>query len=309
MIENMKRELAQYFMEEGLAVEDGVKSLLSLVTPNVLKANGISEDASDGVKAYTALTLLRPVKYEDVLKWWQSKDLKTAEDYAQVLENFSFVNATMTNKVEGVVIDYHTTREVYETGMASHFSGSPQQLMAVFNQKIVDNRVMQLVASKQPITIDLIKQLHKSLMHGVYDQQRYDKGERPGHFKKNDYAVGISNVGSYPEDVEDDLMDLVEEINNVSSDKVLTVAAYLHANFEAIHPFADGNGRVGRVLLNYYLMLHDYPPLVIFDQDKEAYYMALEIFDRTGKLNGFEELLKAETIKTWRSHIRKGVNK
>ena len=67
--------------------------------------------------------------------------------------------------------------------------------------------------------------------------------------------------------------------------------------FENIHPFADGNGRVGRTLMNYYLMLHDLPPAVIYEEDKETYYLALAVFDKTEKLDGFVEYLERRNCK------------
>ncbi|MCC8081597.1 MAG: Fic family protein [Lachnospiraceae bacterium] len=51
-------------------------------------------------------------------------------------------------------------------------------------------------------------------------------------------------------------------MNAAEGRDVMTIAAYFHLRFEEIHAFADGNSRLGRTLLNYYLMLHDYPPLV-----------------------------------------------
>ena len=70
-------------------------------------------------------------------------------------------------------------------------------------------------------------------------------------------------------------------------------------NFESIHPFADGNGRVGRTLLNYYLMTHDYPPTIIYNEDKELYYMGLTVFDKTGQIDGFVKFLQEQSEKTW----------
>lgn len=69
------------------------------------------------------------------------------------------------------------------------------------------------------------------------------------------------------------------------------------------HPFADGNGRVGRTLLNYYLMTHDYPPTILYDEDKETYYMALTVFDKSGQFTGFEQFLKEQTVKTWSKRL------
>lgn len=80
--------------------------------------------------------------------------------------------------------------------------------------------------------------------------------------------TGIHEVGSYPEEVEGDLAELIGEINSVGPKDPLKAGAYLHARFENIHPFADGNGRVGRTLLNYWLMINDYPPMIIYEEDK-----------------------------------------
>ena len=55
--------------------------------------------------------------------------------------------------------------------------------------------------------------------------------------------------------------------------------AYLHARFEFIHPFADGNGRVGRTPMNYYLMTHNHPPLIVHDEDKRMYCECLQKCD------------------------------
>ncbi|MCD8106044.1 MAG: Fic family protein [Lachnospiraceae bacterium] len=83
------------------------------------------------------------------------------------------------------------------------------------------------------------------------------------------------------------LEELLEEVKEEEGKDVMAIAAYFHLRFEEIHPFADGNGRLGRTLLNYYLMTHDYPPLVLFEEDKKTYYMALTVFDKTGEIDGF----------------------
>ena len=70
--------------------------------------------------------------------------------------------------------------------------------------------------------------------------------------------------------------------------------------FEAIHPFADGNGRVGRALANYLLVSYGHPPIIIFDEDKMAYYGAMQVWDAEGDLKPMLDLLRAETVKTWR---------
>ncbi len=71
-----------------------------------------------------------------------------------------------------------------------------------------------------------------------------------GEFKKHYYVAGIHEVGFAPEDAEREVSELIAEVNAYKGPDVLKAGAYFHARFEHIHPFADGNGRVGRTLLN-----------------------------------------------------------
>ena len=59
------------------------------------------------------------------------------------------------------------------------------------------------------------------------------------------------------------MREMLQVIHEFEDKDVLKVATYLHVRFEYIHPFADGNGRVGRALMNYYLMTHDHPPICL----------------------------------------------
>ena len=79
-----------------------------------------------------------------------------------------------------------------------------------------------------------------------------------------------------------------------NGDNIIKAAAYLHCKFENAHPFADGNGRVGRTLMNYFLMINNYPPIVVRNQSKDKYYKALEIYDKTGELDPFVSYIKKE---------------
>jgi Fic family protein len=112
-------------------------------------------------------------------------------------------------------------------------------------------------------------------------------------------VTGLHEVGSTPGRVESDLVELLEEVVSAEGKDALKVATYFHARFESIHPFADGNGRVGRTLLNYYLMTHGEPPLVLYDEDKKRYYDALQSFDSEQRIDLLEALLRESTEKTW----------
>ena len=171
-------------------------------------------------------------------------------------------------------------------------------MFEIKNQKDCFEGLIDQIIEKENITIEFIQELHYQLMKGCYDEIRYKKGERPGKFKAYDYVTG-DGIGTPPDEVEDELRELLDEIEEAEGKDVMTIAAYLHLRFEEIHPFADGNGRVGRTLMNYYLMTHDYPPLILYSEDKRTYYMALAVYDKTGQISVFIEFLKEQMVKTW----------
>ena len=80
-------------------------------------------------------------------------------------------------------------------------------------------------------------------------------------------------------------------------------AAYLHARFEHLHPFADGNGRVGRTLVNYYLIQHDHPPLVFFEYSRADYYAALDAYDVQEDLEPLERFFRRMLGDTWKTQL------
>ena len=65
------------------------------------------------------------------------------------------------------------------------------------------------------------------------------------------------------------MTELLDELKDIPAEKALTAAAYFHAKFENIHPFADGNGRTGRLAMNYFLVCHDHPPVIIHEEDRK----------------------------------------
>ena len=142
---------------------------------------------------------------------------------------------------------------------------------------------------------------------GTYDEHRFiERGERPGEFKKHDCVTGIIEVGYLPEKVEDGIIELLFELQEMPIDAdILKAASYFHAVFENIHPFADGNGRVGRTLMNYWLMTHSEPPLIVYDEDKRLYYAALEKYDIEESIDDLYQFFKDQTYKTWEKAVER----
>jgi len=80
----------------------------------------------------------------------------------------------------------------------------------------------------------------------------------------------------------------------------LLLAALVHNEFENIHPFQDGNGRVGRLLLNYVLLKHNYPPINIRFKDRQRYYNTLQIFQKKDDIKPTLKFLIAEYKKQYK---------
>ncbi|MCL1974971.1 MAG: Fic family protein [Firmicutes bacterium] len=245
-------------------------------------------------------------KYKAAIKLWQSWNVKTEADIECRLENFRILFAYNSGKIENETVTYTDTREIFENGRILNYSGATRTIFELSNQRVCYEFLKPKLAAKEPLSIKLIKETHSILTSGSYDERRYiERGERPGEFKKHDYVIGVAEVGSLPEDVDSDLSELLNEISDYDDKDTLKVAAYFHTRFEYIHPFADGNGRVGRTLLNYYLMIHNHPPIIIHDEDKRTYYDALNSYDNTEEVEPMRLFLKQQTERTWEKSLKR----
>jgi Fic family protein len=241
---------------------------------------------------------------------WQQFHVETRADIDLRLDNFRILFAYNSGKIENEAITYHDTREIFENDHILNFTGDSRTIFEQQNQKLCYEFLKDKIVTKETPTLSLIKEIHAILTSGTYDERRYvEQGERPGQFKKHDYVTGREEVGSLPEDVESDLQELFDEYEEYEDKDILKIASYCHARFEYIHPFADGNGRVGRTSLNYQLMTHNHPPLIIFNEDKSGYYSALEAYDQSEALEPIYKFFQHEIERTWektleREHIR-----
>ena len=145
----------------------------------------------------------------------------------------------------------------------------------------------------------LILKLHKILLTDINDKVagRYRSG--------NEWVRVGAHIGANPDFVEKMMTELVDEYNE-SNDYFLEKIGKFHAEFENIHPFCDGNGRIGRVLINYQLAVEGLPPIIIPNKTKNKnYYPLLEEYEHTGKIDGLVEELAGLTIEALYRRITK----
>lgn len=243
--------------------------------------------------------------YEKAVHFWHRKNISNDSELAEALNGHSISFAYHSGKIENSNITYNDTREIFEHDGVTSYTGDLRTLFEIRNAREAYELFLMSFNAKRLLDEDLIKEFQYKLTLNTYDSRRFKLGERPGKYKLHDYVTGREEVGAAPEDVEIEMQELLNELIIIPEEKILIAAAYFHAKFENIHPFADGNGRTGRLAMNYLLALNNHPPIVIHEEDKKAYYDVLEEWDREQKLSGFVEFLKQQTVKTWEKQIKK----
>ena len=189
------------------------------------------------------------------------------------------------------------------------YTGDLRTLFEIRNAKDASDYFLSAFNERLPIDETLVKEFQRLLTKNTYDTQRWQLGERPGEYKKHDYVTGKEEIGALPEDVKEEMDELLDDLNDFPEEKVLTAAAFFHVKFENIHPFADGNGRTGRLVMNYLLVLHGHPPVIIHEEDRKTYYEALEAWDTAQELEPMRTFLRAQTAKTWEKQIARAEKK
>lgn len=135
------------------------------------------------------------------------------------------------------------------------------------------------------LNIKLILSLHQTLLTDIDDQIA-------GRYRVGKEWVRVGNhLGANPRFVPALMQELVDDYNQHKISYFLDAIAHFHAEFETIHPFVDGNGRMGRVLINLQLMNLGFPPIIIQNKSKHTeYYPLFTQYQSTMKFGGFTQL-------------------
>ena len=247
--------------------------------------------------------------YEQAVALWQQKNITTDAELAEAMNGHSIAYAYHSGKIENDLITYNDTREIFEHDGVTSYTGDLRTLFEISNAKDANEFLLVSFNEKHPLDESLVKEFQRRLTQKTYDTRRWQLGERPGEYKHHDYVTGRNEIGASPEDVAAEMGELLAELADIPDEKVLTAAAYYHAKFENIHPFADGNGRVGRLTMNYLLLIHGHPPIIIHEEDRKDYYAALEAWDERQELEPLISFLKTQTAKTWEKQLDRAKQK
>lgn len=180
-----------------------------------------------------------------------------------------------SNKIEGSRLTQEQTNFIYDTKTIANIDGTGikiDDLVETTNHFRCFDYILDTV--DDPLTEDYIKQLHRLLKSGTSSEN--NPIAPIGRYKVLDNEVGRIATTSI-EHTEEEMLSLLIGYNT-KQEKDLAYLASFHARFEQIHPFADGNGRIGRLLLYKECLKEGIVPFIVDDTNKASYYAALEAF-------------------------------
>ncbi|HIE16494.1 MAG TPA: Fic family protein, partial [Bacteroidales bacterium] len=126
------------------------------------------------------------------------------------------------------------------------------------------------------INIETILLLHKMLISNI-------NNDIAGRFRKKTEYVRVGNyLAPAPEEINEMMNGLLENFKDEDKDILVKIIEF-HLAFEKIHPFIDGNGRIGRVLINLMLLKEGLPQIIIKNSEKQYYYATFKLYDRNEK--------------------------
>ena len=197
-----------------------------------------------------------------------------------------------SNRIEGSTLTEKQTASMFETGTL--YVDDPDM---IFRTKDIEemnghfkmfNYMMKHM--DEPLSSELIKGMHKNLKEGVFEDLA--NGYAVGDWKKRENRVSDISV-ALPEKVPELINDLILDFNSNANITLRDIAAF-HAGFESIHPFQDGNGRVGRMIILKQCLDHNIVPVIIRDIHKAEYNRYLNKAQHEQDYKGLEAYFEKE---------------
>ncbi len=204
----------------------------------------------------------------------------TDGEISRLNEEFIIEYTYNSNAIEGNTLTLRETDLVLR-GLTIDQKPLKDHLEAVGHKEAFDF-VSELVKNNVPISESVIKQIHYLVLA--------DKKDDRGVYRKIPVRImGAKHEPVQPYLIEPRMKQLLQDFNE-SAEHIVTKLARFHIEFESIHPFIDGNGRTGRLLVNFELMKVGFPPIDIKFSDRIAYYNAFDEYHVKHNLSAMENL-------------------
>lgn len=253
-----------------------------LLEPNIESLKKLAEifevTVDELINTNTKKFDISKVNILEILKEQKEMGLK-----GNLYHNTQIIFAYNTNHIEGNTLTEEQTRYIFETNtilFEKDTITSIDDILETSNHfKLVD---YMLTVAKNTLTENMIKEFHRILKEGTMDSKKdwFNIGE----YKKLVNTAGNMKT-STPNQTPKDMAKLMEWYNSLSNITIKDIVEF-HVRFEKIHPFQDGNGRIGRIIAFKECMKNNIIPFIILDKDKLFYYRGLREY-QTNKEKGY----------------------
>lgn len=195
-------------------------------------------------------------------------------------------NSTLTiDETEKILLELEISRNV-----------SVREVFEAKNLARVFEYIKDKVAAKS-LNKELILFLHQMLISNI------NEGIAGRFRQKNEYVRVGSHIAPAPKHIESMIDAALLEYSSNHTSHFLEKIAKFHLEFEHIHPFVDGNGRIGRVLINYQLMQLGFPPIIIRDKEKAVYYTSFKEYGDNRKTALMEKIFNLALLESFHKRI------
>ncbi len=279
----------KYYLIHSYRVGDKVKRISRYLGSNLSqkKLEMLRKRAEELIKEQIKENVLEFAFSDDELNYYKKLDKRIEivhldkQGWNEFTEKFTY----NTNAIEGSKVVYSEVKRLLAHEERPDSADDRETLN-------VAEAIDYIRKAKEKFSLELIKEIHRICFKNTKSFA--------GKFRKIGVVVmdGSGNVvhdGAPRKDLKKLLLELVGWYDaHKEKYPPLLLAAVVHNQFEKIHPFQDGNGRVGRLLLNYILLKHNYPPINVLLKDRHRYYKTLQRFDRAGDIRLTLKFLIAE---------------
>ena len=191
-----------------------------------------------------------------------------------------------SNAIEGSTLTYAETYAILYNDNSFKIEGKePREIYEAINHKKALELVLKNLQNDEGFDERFIKKLNETINRDIKDTEGYRTVQV--------FIQGSEYIPPEPEKVPNLMMYYIYNYNHDEQDIFAKIAKY-HIEFEKIHPFEDGNGRTGRLLLNYELLKNNIPPVVISKKDRVKYFEFLRNNDGTSLAEWLKDLSAEE---------------
>lgn len=216
-------------------------------------------------------------KYEQAVYNWRMHDPQTEGEYLRLLADFTVLFSYHSARLECDAVTFSDTRDIFLTERVCDYSGEISVLQEILNHKRCWELICARLSEGRSLSVELAQTLYEQLSCGMADSGQ----EQP-----------------LPDDKER-LRELLEEVNAYKGDRTLKAATYLHAAVVYLAPFGRYSGKIARLLMNFYLLSHGHPPIVVYSFDGDLYRECLERFTELEELNPLYKFFQYELERLW----------